>query len=127
MRIIRVLGVMLTFFSVACHSSWAASPAGHLVIIGGALRSDNAEIGNRIVELAGGKGARIAIIPAAAAEPEKAAQAIVTYLKAYGADPFVVPISVRMKDRDPMAEAQNAATAESIRQAGGVFLWAAIK
>src|ERR1700756_4862832 len=49
----------------------AAMPKGSLVIIGGALRADNAEVWDRIVKLAGGAGARIAVLPTAAGNPER--------------------------------------------------------
>lgn len=121
MKIFRMVFVVLVFLSVAIQESGAALSLGHLVIIGGALRSDNAEIGNRIVALAGGKGAKIAIIPAAAADPESAGQAIADYLRQYGADPFVVPISARLKNKDLVTETHNPATVDLVRHAGGVF------
>ena len=43
---------------------------GSLVIIGGALRPDNTAVWERIVELAGGRGARIAVFASASANPE---------------------------------------------------------
>jgi cyanophycinase len=48
---------------------------GSLVIIGGALRPDNAAVWDRIVQLAGGRGARIAVFASASANPEKAGAA----------------------------------------------------
>jgi GNAT superfamily N-acetyltransferase len=42
---------------------------GSLVIIGGGLRADNADVWQKIVQLAGGKGARIAVFPSAAGNP----------------------------------------------------------
>jgi cyanophycinase len=44
---------------------------GSLVIIGGGLRANNAEVWQKIVALAGGKGARIAVLPTAAQNPER--------------------------------------------------------
>jgi len=80
MTIIRLI---LFVSAISINTAFAAVSTqqdGHLVIIGGGLRDDNAEIGNRIVALAGGKGAKIAIIPAAAADPQIAANAIVAFL-----------------------------------------------
>ncbi len=101
--------------------SVGAEPDGHLVIIGGALRDDNADVGNRIIALAGGPGAKIAVIPAAAAEPDVAAQAIVALLERYGAKAFVVPVSVNLKDRDYRREASSPANVDLINAATGVY------
>jgi cyanophycinase len=46
-----------------------APPAGNLVIIGGGLRAENAEVWQRIVQLAGGKGARIGVFGSASINP----------------------------------------------------------
>jgi cyanophycinase len=56
-------------------ASRAPLPAakGSLVIIGGGLRADNADVWQKIVSLAGGKGARIAVFPSASGTPERAA------------------------------------------------------
>jgi hypothetical protein len=51
-----------------------APPQGSLVIIGGALRADNAVVWQRIVQLSGGTGARIAVLPTAAGNPNVRAQ-----------------------------------------------------
>jgi cyanophycinase len=97
------------------------APQGSLVIVGGALRADNAEIWQRVVKLAGGAGARIAVIPAAAANPLRSGANLAGYLNQYGASAFVVPLAVRLKDHDYRRDAEDAALAASIRQAGGVY------
>jgi cyanophycinase len=48
-----------------------APPAGNLVIIGGGLRAENAEVWQRIVQLAGGKGARIGVFGSASINPKR--------------------------------------------------------
>ncbi|MYM92014.1 cyanophycinase, partial [Rugamonas sp. FT82W] len=50
------------------------APKGSLVIIGGNLRPDNGDVWRRIVQLAGGKGARIGVFGSASINPEKSAQ-----------------------------------------------------
>ena len=70
----------------------APAAAGSLVVIGGALRGDNAEVWQRIVQLAGGKGASIAVLPTASSNPERAARSTAAHLERYGARPFVVPV-----------------------------------
>jgi cyanophycinase len=96
-------------------------PQGSLVIIGGALRADNAAVWQRVVQLAGGAGARIAVLPGAAGNPERSGATLVRYLNQYGASAFVVPLAVRLKGRDYRRDAEDEALARSIRQSGGVY------
>jgi cyanophycinase len=99
----------------------APAPKGSLVIIGGALRADNAPVWERIVQLAGGQGARIAVFPSAAANPERSGRNISERLRRYGADAFVVPVSVRLKGTDYEAAADDPKLAALVREAGGVY------
>ncbi len=96
-------------------------PKGSLVIIGGGLRGENAPVWERIVELAGGKGAKIAVFGSASSNPERSARIDVERLKFYGADAFAVPIAVRLKDTDYRAAANDPALAEAVRTAGGAY------
>jgi cyanophycinase len=106
-------------------SAWAAAapdqPRGSLVIIGGGLRANNAEVWERIVALAGGKGARIAVLPTAAQDPAKEAQLTADALARYGARPFVVPVAPMLAGTDVRKAADDPALADAIRKAGGVF------
>lgn len=94
---------------------------GSLVIIGGALRADNAAVWERIVLLAGGKGARIAVFPCAASRPEHSAGLTIQALEKYGACAFMVPIAVRLEGSDCRAAAEDTAIAEQVKSAGGVY------
>ena len=113
----------------ACAGALAASkpeaPKGSLVIIGGGLRANNADVWNRIVTLAGGKGARIAVLATAAQNPRKEAQLTIAALNRYGARAFAVPVAPRLAGADDLAQARKAADdpalAQAIRKAGGVF------
>jgi cyanophycinase len=96
-------------------------PKGSLVIAGGAVRGDNAAIWQRVVQLAGGPGARIAVLPSASSNPARAGAYLVAGLKQYGADAFVVPLAVRMKDRDYKRDAEDETLARAIRESGGVY------
>nr|WP_315393820.1 cyanophycinase [uncultured Duganella sp.] len=96
-------------------------PKGSLVIAGGAVRGDNAAIWQRVVQLAGGPGARIAVLPSASGNPARAGAYLVAGLKQYGAEGFVVPLSVKLKDRDYRRDAEDESIAKSIRDAGGVY------
>jgi cyanophycinase len=98
-----------------------ATPKGSLVIIGGGLRANNAEVWQKIVDLAGGKGARIAVLPTAAGTPEREGRLTAEVLKRYGAQPFVVPVAPRLAGTDARKAADDPALARAVREAGGVF------
>jgi cyanophycinase len=98
-----------------------AAPKGSLVIIGGGLRVNNAEVWEKIVALAGGKGARIAVLPTAAQTPAKEAQLTVDALNRYGARAFVVPVAPMLAGTDVRKAADDPALAEAISKAGGAF------
>jgi cyanophycinase len=106
--------------SVAASAADGASE-GALVIIGGALRTDNAAVWERVVALAGGKGAKIAVFPTAAANPDKSGRQTAEVLNRYGAQAFVVPIAPRLKDSDAVKAANDPAIAAQVRAATGVF------
>jgi cyanophycinase len=94
---------------------------GSLVIIGGNLRPANAPVWERIIELAGGKGARIAVFPSAAAYPEKDGKNLVRRLNAYGAQAFFVPVAVKLSGSDYQAAADDPKLADLVRSANGAF------
>jgi len=96
-------------------------PQGSLVVIGGGLRVNNAEVWERIVALAGGKGARIAVLPTAAQDPAKEARLTVDALNRYGARAFVVPVAPLLAGTDVRKAADDPALADAIRKAGGAF------
>ena len=96
-----------------------AAGKGSLVIIGGALRADNAAVWERIVQLAGGKGARIAVFPSAAGNPERSAKTAMGYLARYGAAPFLVPLSPKLPDYRKLAD--DPALAARVAGAGGAY------
>ncbi len=98
-----------------------APPRGSLVIVGGALRADNAAVWERIVKLAGGKGARIAVFASASAYPKESGKANVELLDKYGADAFFVPVAVKLAGVDYHAAADDPALAAKVRSAGGAY------
>jgi len=106
-------------------SAWAAAAPGDtkgsLVIIGGGLRVNNVEVWEKIVALAGGKGARIAVLPTAAQNPAKEARLTAEALTRYGARPFVVPVAPLLAGTDVRKAADDPALADAIRKAGGAF------
>lgn len=107
------------------------APRGSLIMAGGGLRSDNADVWSRFVKLAEdyardlheppGARPRIAVFPTAALYPQQSGDRIVAALEKYGADAFVVPVApqncpidVREAVRDPRLVAE-------IESAHGVF------
>nr|WP_229211561.1 MULTISPECIES: cyanophycinase [unclassified Duganella] len=107
--------------ALAASTAGPSAPKGSLVIIGGNLRQDNADVWQRIVQLAGGPGARVAVLPSAAADPAPVGAAIVGFLKQYGADAFLVPLAVKLADSDFRKAADDPELAAAVRGAGGVF------
>ena len=102
---IRIIGIIGTTIFSLCPFTWADEVVsektkntddikGSLVIIGGALRIDNDAVWKRIVLQAGGQGAKIAIIPAASGKPESAGTLTADTLNRYGAEAFVIPLSI---------------------------------
>ncbi|MGO4380450.1 cyanophycinase [Pseudoduganella sp. RAF19] len=107
--------------SAAIATTPIAATQGSLVIIGGGLRGDNADVWQRIVKLAGGRGAHIAVFPSAAGNPERSAQTIIGYLRKWGADAFLVPVAIRLDGSDYRKAAEDAALADKIRKSDGVY------
>lgn len=102
-------------------TSPAQAPKGRLIIQGGAVHPDTTDIWQAIVADAGGPGAVIAVMPAAAANPAISGQRLVETLTRYGAKPFVVPAAPRLAGTDHKAAARDPALAAQVRDAGGIF------
>jgi cyanophycinase len=115
------LALALVLAGASAGVAAADAPKGSLVIIGGGLRANNVEVWQKIVELAGGKGARIAVFPTAAGTPAREAQLTLEALKRYGAQAFVVPVAPRLANTDARKAADDPALAEAVNKAGGAF------
>jgi cyanophycinase len=113
--------VLTALLSTPAKAAELPAAKGSLVIIGGALRPDNAAVWERIVQLAGGQGARIAVFASASANPEKSGAALVERLNKYGANAFFVPVAVRLTGADYQAAADNPELAAAVRGAGGAY------
>ena len=118
------LGLLVLMFNLAgaqAATPTAGAPKGALVVIGGALRTDNAPVWERIVQLAGGKGAKIAVFATASPRPESAGETNAKRLRGYGADAFVVPVAIRLAGTDYAKLADDPVIAAQVRSAGGAF------
>ena len=111
---------LLLLAGAAAHAGTAVAPTGSLVIIGGALRADNTPVWQRIVGLAGGGGARIAVIPAAAGNPQQSGNRLVQTLNEYGAAAFLLPVAPRLPG-NVHAAANDPLLAAAVRFAGGAY------
>jgi cyanophycinase len=101
-----------------------AEPAdvkGSLFFAGGALRFDNSAAWNRFMQLAGGKGATVVVIPAASFEPRETGEAVAENLNHYGARAEMVPIAPQLKDVDFQAAVKDAGIVQKLRQAKGIW------
>ncbi len=97
-----------------------AAPTGIAVPIGGALKPDNHEVWSRLVELAGGKGARYIVIATASEDPVKSAAAIVKALNAHGARAEALPVPARSNGAGDSAAA-DAALIAKVKASRGVY------
>jgi cyanophycinase len=108
-----------------------SSPKGALVMAGGGLRYDNADVWSRFVQLAAdyaresgepeGTPPRIAIFPTAALFPQQTGSRVVAVLERYGADAFVIPIAIKNCELDAREAVRDPAIVAQIRSAHGVF------
>jgi cyanophycinase len=96
-------------------------PQGSLVIIGGALRFGEEEVWERVVELAGGKGAKIAVFPTASINPARSAARASDALRAAGGEPFMVPVAMEKIDVDYHKAVEDPVLVSQVREAGAVF------
>jgi cyanophycinase len=115
------LAVLLLAGAPWCAAADAAQPKGSLVIIGGNLRPSNGPVWERIIQLAGGKGARIAVFASASGTPERSGKSLVERLNSYGAKAFFVPVAVKLSGSNYQAAADDRGLAEAVRGASGAF------
>jgi len=124
----KILSLILVFtmlFSVIpTYAQESDEPKGSLVLIGGALETNNASIYNKIVELGGGIGKiKIAIIPAASDTPNSSGEAYVNDFISYGVpskDIKVFPLAVsddkETENVDEMAWVKNGFSEEIAKE-----------
>jgi cyanophycinase len=116
------LAVLLLAGAPWCAAADAVvQPKGSLVIIGGNLRPSNGPVWERIIQLAGGKGARIAVFASASGTPERSGKSLVERLNSYGAKAFFVPVAVKLSGSNYQAAADDRGLAEAVRGANGAF------
>ena len=113
---IRVLAALL-----ACLLAQQVLAQGIAVPIGGALKYDNDEVWSRLVQLAGGKGARYAVFATASGSPEKTAALIVDALAKHGAIAEHIPVSSKLKVPDFRVAVSDPVLIAKIQASTGIF------
>lgn len=94
--------ILLVFIAVlAADPAWSK---GSLVIVGGGLSADNAEIYRAFIDSA--QGGKIAIVPSASGEPQASLDAFAANLVRHGVEPSLM-LYVRIAEVDDLATAED--------------------
>lgn len=94
---------------------------GYAVPIGGALKADNEEVWQRIVQLAGGKGARFVVFGTASEDPEASAKQVVDLLQRRGAIAEALPVAPKFLWVDLTKVVRDPALIAKVKAAKGIF------
>ena len=115
---------LLTTFAIAflmCLAAQHALAAGIAVPIGGALKYDNDEVWSRLVQLAGGKGARYAVFSTASGTPDETAAAIIAALARHGAVAEHIPVSAKLQSPDYRLAVHDPLLIAKVKSGTGIF------
>lgn len=115
---------LLIQFAVAlllCLGAQQALGQGIAVPIGGALKYDNDEVWSRLVQLAGGKGARYAVFATASGTPDKTATAIIAALTRHGAIAEHIPVSAKLQSPDYRLAVNDPMLIAKVKSGTGIF------
>lgn len=113
--------LLVSLVPIEVHAQAKPSIKGSLIIAGGQMRYYNQEVWESFVKLAGGKGASIAVIPAASSSPEESGQTMVDLFTYYGAKPVLLPIAPRWKGVDCRQAVRDPVHVQTLRKAGGIW------
>jgi cyanophycinase len=94
---------------------------GYAVPIGGALKADNEEVWQRIVQLAGGKGSRFVVFGTASEDPEASAKQVVDLLQKRGAIAEALPVAPKFLWVDLNKVVRDPALIAKVKAAKGIF------
>lgn len=115
-------------FSLAHESQSDALPAtasrsatGPAFAIGGALRDDNSAVWSRLVDLAGGPGARFVVLATASGDPDAAARGTIAALTAHGAVAEHLRVAPELQGVDLRQAVRDPVLIDKVRAANGVF------
>ena len=96
---------------------------GIAVPIGGALKYDNDEVWSRLVQLAGGKGARYVVFATASGSPDKTAALIVEALTKHGAIAEHIPVSAKLATPDFRVAVADPALIAKVQASTGILFF----
>jgi cyanophycinase len=99
----------------------STAPAGYAVVMGGAVAADNDAVWARLVQLAGGPGARYVVFATASGNPERSAARIIANLRRHGAVAEHVAVAPQLPGVDVTSEVENPKWIELVRGARGVY------
>ena len=105
----------LVLFATAGHAQ------GTVVAVGSSVRDDNDAVWGRIIELAGGPGARFAVFTAPSGEPDLSAAAITLNLKKRGAVGEHIRVGPRIEGQDLAAAVRDPAWVAIVDAAQAVY------
>jgi cyanophycinase len=97
------------------------APSGTAVPIGGALQPGNDEVWQRLVDLAGGAGARFVVLGTGSQDPVGSAAEAVEGLQKRGAVAQALPVSPLLPGTDVAAAVKDPALIAQVRAARGVY------
>lgn len=126
-RLALFLSACLCFLAVSVlplhpgNASQVTSQTPSLVIIGGSLRYDNAEVFNKMLALAGGQGAKIAVFPTASSSPLKNGQQAVDAFKRYGANAILIPVALKNIEVDYREAVKDAKLIAQVKDCTGIY------
>lgn len=106
---------------VSLPSAAAGASRGIAVPLGGAVRPENDAVWARLVELAGGRGAKFVVLATASDDPEKSAASIIANLSKHGAVAEHIPVAPQLKGSDAARAARDPALVAKVKAARGVF------
>jgi cyanophycinase len=112
-------------FALAAALALAAAGAaaqGTVVAVGSGVRDDNDAVWNKLIELAGGKGAKFAVFTAPAGDPDAAATAIIGSLAKRGAVGEHIRVGPLIAGQDLAAAVRDPAWVARVDAAQAVFL-----
>lgn len=112
---------MLIAFLLWASGACANDTSGYAVPMGGAVRNDNDAIWSRLVQLAGGRGARFVVFATAAGDPHEAAARAIEILQRHGAVATHIPVAPRIANIDIAREVRNPKWLDEVRRARGVY------
>ena len=113
--------LLLVFSTPALRAADTMPPVGTAVAIGGALSDDNSAVWGRLVQLAGGPGARFVVLATASADPQRTAAQIVVTLQRHGALAEAMPVAPGWPGVDVQQAVQNPRLTQLVGRAQGVF------